>query len=96
MMQTLVRPDHWALERAMRIWALTDERCWQASSEATGGCCGAVRQAFVDYGFDDDEADLRSAVLFAAGVGLLHEAGFAPRTRPQPLRERVLDLMLRR
>ncbi|HEX9498332.1 MAG TPA: TetR/AcrR family transcriptional regulator, partial [Mycobacterium sp.] len=25
MMQTLVAPQHWALERAMRLWALIDE-----------------------------------------------------------------------
>jgi hypothetical protein len=55
---------------------------------------GAARQAFADYGFEEDEADLRSAILLSAGVGLLHAAG-STKDIPVELRERVLDFMLR-
>ena len=75
-------PEHWALERAMRIWALTDDAVMESVRRSDGRVLREVRQAFVDCGFDEDEAALRSSVLFAAGVGLLHEAG-ARRTRPQ-------------
>jgi AcrR family transcriptional regulator len=94
MMQTLVRPDHWALERAMRVWALTDEGVHACVQRSDGRVLGAVRQAFVDYGFDKEEADLRSAVLLAAGLGLLHGAS-STKDASTELRERVLDLMLR-
>ena len=39
MMQTLVAPQHWALERAMRLWALIDEDTRASVERATGGCC---------------------------------------------------------
>jgi AcrR family transcriptional regulator len=94
MMQTLVRPDHWALERAMRVWALTDEAVLASVQRSDGRVLRAVRQAFADYGFDEGEADLRSAVLLAAGVGLLHAAS-STKDVPAELRERVLDFMLR-
>ncbi len=79
----------------MRIWALTDETVLASVQRSDRRVLCAVRQAFVDYGFDDDEAELRSAVLFATGVGLLHEAD-SPTDTPEPLRERVLEFMLRR
>ena len=95
MMRTLVCPDHWALERAMRVWALADETVQASVQRSDERVMGAVREALVDYGFDHDEADLRSAVLFAAGVGLLHEARSTAQ-QTAPLSERILDLMLRR
>jgi len=95
MMQTLVWPDHWALERAMRIWALTDEKVLASVQRSDLRVQCAVRQALVDCGFEDDEAELRSAVLFATGIGLLHE-GNSPKDAPDPMRERVLEFILRR
>ncbi|MGV0871636.1 TetR/AcrR family transcriptional regulator [Mycolicibacterium sp. XJ879] len=94
MLQTLMRPDHWALERAMRVWALTDGAVLASVRRSDERVLCAVRQAFVDYGFERDEADLRATVLFAAGVGLLHEAT-SSQEMSASLRERVLDLMLR-
>ena len=41
----------------------------------------AVRQAFLDYGFDAEEADLRANATFAAGIGFLHLAGPQPGAR---------------
>jgi AcrR family transcriptional regulator len=93
MLKALVGPDHWALERAMRIWALTDDTVLESVKESDGRVRSAVRQAFVDYGFEEEEADLRSTLLFAAGIGMLHESRG---TSDAPPRERVLDLILRR
>ena len=90
MMRTLVAPQHWALERAMRVWALTDDAALASVQQSDGRVLRAVRQAFIDYGFDEDEAELRAFVVFAAGVGSA-ACGPAspPTTRPpaaRPLR----------
>lgn len=95
MIQTLMCPDQWALERAMRVWSLTDQTVLASVQQSDMRVQSAVREALVDYGFDDAEADLRSALLFATGIGLLHEVRSAPR-EPAALSERVLDLMLHR
>lgn len=94
-MQTLVRPEQWALERAMRVWALTDEMVLESVQRSDRRVLCAMRAAFCDYGLDEDEADLRAATMFAAGVGLMYGAGFAYDT-PPPLHERVVGFMLRR
>ncbi|WP_067393144.1 TetR/AcrR family transcriptional regulator [Mycolicibacterium novocastrense] len=95
MIQTLMCPDQWALERAMRVWSLTDRTVLASVHQSDVRVLSAVRDALVDYGFDDGEADLRSALLFATGIGLLHEVRSAPR-EPALLSDRVLDLMLHR
>ena len=71
MMQTLVAPQHWALERSMRLWALTDEATRASVERSDGRVLRAVRQAFDECGFEADDAALRSLVVFAAGVGLM-------------------------
>jgi AcrR family transcriptional regulator len=95
MIQALIQPDHWALERAMRIWAMTDESIQQSVRLSDERVRSEVRQAFLDCGFDDEEASLRSSVLFATAVGLLHEAPVT-HAQPAPLRGSVLNLMLGR
>jgi hypothetical protein len=54
----------------------------------------AVRQAFDDYGFEPEDAVLRSLVVFAAGVGLMQSAGPVAAV-PSELQNRFLDFMLR-
>jgi len=94
MMQTLVAPQHWALERSMRLWALTDEVTRASVERSDGRVLRAVRQAFDECGFEADDAALRSLVVFAAGVGLMQSAGPTPDV-PAELRDRFLDFMLR-
>jgi len=94
MMRTLVAPQHWALERAMRVWALTDDEVLAAVQQSDGRVLRAVRQAFVDCGFEPEEATLRSLVVFASGVGLLHTSGPTPAAPPELL-DRFLDFMVR-
>ena len=96
MMTTLVDARHWTLERAMREWARTDEAVAASVRAADGRVLRAVRQAFLDYGFDTEEADLRAAATFAAGIGFLHLSGPQPSARGAARRERFLDIMLAR
>lgn len=94
MMASLVRPTHWTLERAMREWARSDNTIAAAIQAADRRLLKQVRQAFRDYGFDADEAELRATTTFAAGIGLLHLHG--PKPRNQALqREKFLDFLLR-
>ena len=62
MMNSLVSPRHWTLERAMREWARSDEAVAESVRAADRRILAAVRRAFEDYGFDADEAELRSLV----------------------------------
>jgi AcrR family transcriptional regulator len=94
MMADLVAPQHWVLERAMREWARTDPSAAASVRSADRRVLRAVTQAFLDAGFDQRDAKLRADSTFAAGIGLLHLAGSAPRARSAGPRERFLDLML--
>jgi AcrR family transcriptional regulator len=94
MMSSLVGARHWTLERAMREWARTDENVAASVRAADQRVLAAVRQAFLDYGFDADDADLRANAVFAAGIGFLHLAGPTPSERATARRERFLDIML--
>jgi AcrR family transcriptional regulator len=96
MMATLASARHWTLERAMREWARTDEAVAASVHAADLRVVDAVRQAFVDHGFDAEDADLRANATFAAGIGFLHLSGQTPNAKGLARRERFLDLMLSR
>ncbi len=93
MMDAIVRPEQWALERAMRVWALTDEAVAANVRKSDSRVLRAVYQSFIDAGFDSDEAGVRSAAFFGAGMGVLH--GSDPDDAPAELKERFLDFVLR-
>lgn len=95
MMTALVGPDHWMLERAMREWARTEDSVAAAVRSSDRRVLAAVRQAFLDDGFDADEADMRANATFAAGIGFLHLAPRAPSPRAAGRRDQFLDVMLR-
>jgi hypothetical protein len=80
----------------MREWARTDDAVAASVRAADQRILDAVRQAFVDHGFDVEDADLRANATFAAGIGLLHLSGNTPNARGVARRERFLDLMLTR
>ena len=73
----------------MREWARTDEDAAASVRAADQRVLAAVRQAFLDYGFDPDDADLRANATFAAGIGFLHLAGAQPSVRAAARRERL-------
>ncbi|KUI31474.1 TetR family transcriptional regulator [Mycobacterium sp. GA-2829] len=95
MMETLVNPSHWAVERVMRTWAIADEKVADKVRRSDLRVLAALRQAFLDDGFAAEEAALRSTVMFSAGVGLLHAAD-PGRSAPAAVREQFLEFMLRR
>lgn len=96
MMTSLVSQRHWTLERAMREWARSDDTVAESVRAADRRLLRAVRQAFLDYGFDADEADLRANATFATGIGFLHLSGPTPDIQHAARRERFLELMLAR
>ena len=96
MMSSLLGTRHWKLERAMREWARTDEAVAASVRAADQRILDAVRRAFLDYGFDTEDADLRANATFAAGIGFLHLSGQTPNARAAARRQRFLDLMLTR
>jgi AcrR family transcriptional regulator len=95
MLSAMVTPRHWKLERAMREWARTDDDAAASVRAADQRVLAAVRQAYRDYGFDAEDAEVRANATFAAGVGFLHLAGAQPSPRAAPGRERFLDIMFK-
>jgi len=96
MMSSLVSTRHWTLERAMREWARTDDAAAASVRAADQRLLAAVRQAFLDYGFDPDDADLHASATFATGIGFLHLAGPQPSAGAAAQREGLLERMLKR
>ncbi len=94
MMASLLGERQWTLERAMREWARTDQVVAASVRAADRRVLAAVRRAFLDAGFDDEDADMRANATFAAGVGFLHLSDATPSARSTAQRERFLDLML--
>jgi AcrR family transcriptional regulator len=95
MMSSLLGTRHWTLERAMREWARTDTAIAARLRAADQRVLETVRQAFVDSGFDEDDAAVRADATFAAGIGFLHLSGQTPNSRAAAWRERFLDIMLK-
>ena len=94
MMDQLVSPQHWMLERAMREWARSDPAAAANIRAADRRVLRAVTKAFEDHGCSRSEARFRAEATFAAGIGLLHLAGSAAQTGSAEQRERFVDLML--
>lgn len=94
MMITLVSPQYWMLERAMREWARTDPAAAANIHAADRRLLRSVVKAYSDYGFSDADAKLRAQLTFAAGIGLLHLAGSAAEAQNAAQAEQLLDLML--
>lgn len=94
MMGTLVSPQYWMLERAMREWARLDPVAAENIRAADRHLLRTVTKAYRDYGFSPEDAKLRAELTFAAGIGLLHLTGSAAQAQSLAQRERFLDLML--
>ncbi|BDB41017.1 MULTISPECIES: TetR/AcrR family transcriptional regulator [Mycobacterium] len=94
MMSVLLSPRYWTLERAMREWARSDATAASSVLAADRRVQRAVRQAFLDAGFDEKTARQRADWIFAMGVGALH---LASKRAYMPAAERaeLVDFMLR-
>src|ERR1700733_9521866 len=95
MMTALVGPRHWMLERAMRGGARAEPTVAAAVRASDQKVVAAVRQAFLDAGFDREQAEMRATATFAAGIGFLHLSGSRPSPRAAGRREEFLEVMLR-
>ena len=95
MMTALVGPRHWMLERAMREWARSESTVADAVRASDQKVIAAVRQAFLDAGFDRERADMRATTTFATGIGFLHLSGSRPSPPAAGRREEFLEIMLR-
>jgi AcrR family transcriptional regulator len=95
MMTALVGPRHWMLERAMREWARSEATVEDAVRASDRRVVAAVRQAFLDDGFAEPDADIRANATFAAGIGFLHLSGADPSPQLAAQREQFLDVLLR-
>lgn len=96
MMEALVSPQHWTLERAMREWARSDDVAAANVRAADHRVLVAVGKAFLDYGFSPEDARLRAESTFAAGIGMLHLIDSTAQLSSSDRHERFLDLMLAR
>ena len=65
----------------MREWARSESTVAAAVRASDQSVVAAVRQAFLDDGFDHEQADIRATATFAAGIGFLHLSG----SRPSPM-----------
>jgi AcrR family transcriptional regulator len=74
MMELVLDPDEWALERAVREWARTDESVRERVDQSDRWVVAEVRRALLELGFDNEEADVRARGLFYTGVGFIHAA----------------------
>jgi AcrR family transcriptional regulator len=92
MMELLLDPDEWALERAVREWARTDESVRERVNRSDRWVFVEVRKALLELGFDKDDADIRARGLFFTGVGFIHAA--EPRQRGgQKQRDRLVEIL---
>jgi AcrR family transcriptional regulator len=94
MMTTLVSPQYWMLERAMREWARLDPVAAGNIRAADRHLLRTLIKAYSDYGFSPADAKLRAELTFAAGIGLLHLTGSAEQAQSMSQSEQFLDLML--
>jgi AcrR family transcriptional regulator len=95
MMTALVGPRQWMLERAMREWARSEPAVAAAVRASDRRVVAAVREAFLDDGFEPDQAEMRAGATFAAGIGFLHLSGSRPSPQAAGRREEFLEVMLR-
>ncbi|HEY1840989.1 MAG TPA: TetR/AcrR family transcriptional regulator [Mycobacterium sp.] len=95
MMTALVGPRQWMLERAMREWARSETTVAAAVRASDQKVIAAVRRAFLDAGFDREQAEMRATATFAAGIGFLHLSGSRPSPSAAGRREQFLEVMLR-
>jgi AcrR family transcriptional regulator len=95
MMELLVDPREWTLERAVREWGRSDPNVAARVRESDQWVTRAVLKAFRDAGFSGADAEVRARGLFYAGVGFLHVAGERDMPRGRRDRKKFLEILLR-
>ncbi|SON61739.1 hypothetical protein MSIMFI_03257 [Mycobacterium simulans] len=95
MMSFLVSPRFWMLERAMREWARSNPQAAASVGSSDRRTRLAVRQAFLDHGFDAQTAEQRANWTFAFGIGALHLSKSIRSHVAVADREDLVEFMLR-
>lgn len=63
--------SQWPLERAVREWARTNPFVQERVARTDLVMAGKVKDAFEEIGFSEEDAILRSQMMFCTGVGLM-------------------------
>jgi AcrR family transcriptional regulator len=92
MVEALEDPQEWALERAVREWARTDDSVRDRVAASDRWVFEAVRTTLRDMGFDAADADIRAKALFYAGVGFIY-AGPQGQRGGRRQRERLIEIL---
>lgn len=66
LMEAWAAPD---LDRAMRVWATSNDRAAAAVRRLDGQLLTILETSLQEVGFSDEEARLRALLMFAAGAG---------------------------
>lgn len=80
------------LDRAMRIWATSNERAARAVQRLDHRLLQLIEEDLIALGFDAEEAQLRAMVIFAAGIG--EPLMFRPWATTVSTRAKALELLL--
>lgn len=71
MMLRFADRSQWPLERAVREWARTNPFVQERVARTDLVMAEKVKEAFVEIGFSEEDAVLRSQMMFCTGVGLM-------------------------
>ncbi len=90
----LVESRAWQGEAAVREWARDDATVAQAVAELDRRILSVVHDAFVELGFSEREARIRSGVLVYAGIGFVYGRSSLPVPTVEEIHD-VLALLVR-
>lgn len=82
------------LDRAMRVWATSNERAARAVERLDHGMLRLVAEDLEALGFSPEDARIRAMVIFAAGIG--EALMYRPWATDHGTRAQALDLLLAR
>jgi len=94
-MQAFANRRNRNLARAMRDWALTDDRARAAIRKADIALYERIRTAMLAIGFDETDAEVRAKVLYYTGVGFAHVGSLGARASAQDQLAATWDLLTR-
>lgn len=94
LMEELSDPRNWALERAVRAWAYSNEVVRVRLAQLDDWAFQQVRLTFEELGFSEHDAEIRAKTLYYAGIGYIHTGSLGEPER-RDHREGLLALLTR-
>jgi AcrR family transcriptional regulator len=95
MTERLIDDGNWAVERAVRDWARTDEQVATSVIASDRRVFELVQHALRELGFTEAEARLRGGTLVYAGIGFVHGQESLPKPTMDDV-DQILELLTRR